>query len=65
MKITFPNDFHWGPATAALQVEGATDIDGQGVVHGAGSRCGTSRGGPAHPDGTAQASVADRRRPLT
>ena len=31
MKITFPNDFHWGSATAALQVEGATDIDGRGA----------------------------------
>ena len=30
MNLTFPKDFLWGSATAALQVEGATDVDGRG-----------------------------------
>ncbi|MFS8103057.1 beta-glucosidase [Lentzea alba] len=28
-KIAFPNGFLWGAATAAFQVEGATDVDGR------------------------------------
>jgi beta-glucosidase len=28
--MTFPRDFAWGAATAAYQIEGATDVDGRG-----------------------------------
>ena len=30
-KLQFPNRFRWGSATAALQIEGATDADGRGT----------------------------------
>ncbi len=30
MKITFPNNFLWGAATASYQIEGAAKIDGKG-----------------------------------
>ena len=30
MKLWFPKGFVWGAATAALQIEGATNEDGRG-----------------------------------
>ena len=30
-QIRFPQDFHWGAATAAYQIEGAWKDDGRGT----------------------------------